>query len=62
MKDTSVEIKQYVEQTAKIINLSIAPESLPGVIDNFNRIAEIADLVNEFNLPENIESASTFKP
>ncbi len=35
---------------------------MPGVIDNLTRIAEIATLVTEFELPENIEAAPIFKP
>ena len=53
---------EYVKQTAELLNLNISPEYLPAVIDNFSKIAEIAALVIEFNLPENIEPAPKFKP
>ena len=52
----------YVEQAAELIGLPIAPEYLSDVVDNFERIAAIASLVTEFELPKNIESAPTFKP
>lgn len=52
----------YVERTAQLLNLSIAPEYLPGVIDNMTRIAAIATLVTEFELPEDLEAAPVFKP
>ncbi len=52
----------YVEQAAELISLPIAAEYLSDVVDNFKRIAEIASLVTEFELPENIESAPTFEP
>jgi len=53
---------EYVKQTAELLNLNIRPEYLPEVVDNFHKIAEIAVLVTEFNLPENIEPAPKFKP
>ena len=52
---------EYVKQTAELLNLNISPEYLPGVIDNFSKIAEIAALVIEFNLSENIEPAAKFE-
>ena len=51
----------YVEQAAELMGLPIAPEYMPDVVDNFERIAEIASLVTEFELPEDIESAPTFE-
>ena len=62
MKKNHINIKEYVEQTSIIIDLPIDPEFMPGVIDNLTRIAEIATLVTEFELPETIESAPIFKP
>ena len=53
---------QYVQQTAELMGLRVTPEYLPEVVNNFERIAAIASLVTEFELPENIESAPTFKP
>lgn len=52
----------YLHQAAELINLSIPPEYLPGVVANFEQIQKIAQLVTEFPLPAAIEPAPTFKP
>ena len=54
--------RQYVETTAELMGLELTSEYLPGVVDNFQRLTQIAALVNEFELPENIEIAPTFEP
>ena len=56
------DLTEYVEQAAKLINLSLTPEDVPGVIENFSSIAAIATLVTEFNLPKEKEIAPVFKP
>lgn len=56
------EIAEYVEIMAKLIDLPIPPEYRPGVVANMERIAEIAKLVTEFPLPEEIELAPVFEP
>ena len=53
--------REYVLTTAKLLDLTIAPEYLPTVVDNWVAITKIASLVTEFELPEAIESAATFK-
>ncbi len=60
--ENSFNMTDYVTQTAALINLNIAPEYLPGVVDNLTRIAAIATLVTEFELTEDLESAATFDP
>ncbi|MDJ0662341.1 MAG: DUF4089 domain-containing protein [Crocosphaera sp.] len=62
MNQNNINIKEYIEQTSVIIDLPIDPEFMPGVVDNLTRIAEIATLVTEFELPETIEAAPIFKP
>ncbi len=52
----------YVDQAAQGIGLPLAPEHCPGVIDNFTRIAAIAQLVMEVSLPPDLEAAPTFQP
>ena len=54
--------REYVQQTAYLLGLRVTPAYLPEVIDNFARIAAIASLVTEFELPEDTESAPTFEP
>lgn len=62
MTQTTIEIRDYVQHTAQMIDLTLDSDYLPGVIDNFNTIAAIAALVTEFKLPEDLEIAPTFTP
>lgn len=62
MPEESLNIAQYVEKTAQIIDLPLDPEYQLSVVDNFAKIAAIATLVLEFPLPEEIEPAPVFKP
>ncbi|NES66246.1 MAG: DUF4089 domain-containing protein [Okeania sp. SIO2D1] len=55
-------IEKYVELTAELINLELQPEHLPGVVENLERIAAIAQLVIDFPLPPEIEPAPKFDP
>jgi hypothetical protein len=52
----------YVDQAARIIGLEIPAEYHAGVVQNFERIAAIAQPVMEFPLPEDIEIAPIFEP
>jgi hypothetical protein len=52
----------YVDQMAIALNFPIAPEYRPGVVENITRTAQIAQLVLEFPLPDDVEAASTFQP
>ena len=54
--------KEYVLETAKLLNLTIESEYLPKVVENWLAITKIASLVTEFELPEDIESAASFQP
>jgi hypothetical protein len=62
MTEKPFELADYVEQTAQLLDLPIAPEYRPGVVENFARIAAIATLVMEFPLPDDIEPAPIFEP
>ncbi|XWK90941.1 MAG: DUF4089 domain-containing protein [Phormidium sp.] len=53
---------EYVDTISQIVDLPIASEHRPGVIQNFERIMAIAKLVTEFPLPEDIEAAPIFEP
>jgi len=57
-----INIEEYVDRTSELINLPINPEHRPAVVVNFERIAEIAQLVTEFPLPPEIEAAPVFQP
>jgi hypothetical protein len=52
----------YVEQTAQLLDLPLAPKHRDGVVKNFATIAAIATLVTEFPIPEDIEPAPVFEP
>ena len=62
MPEESINVEKYVEQTAQLIDLPLAPEYRPSVVENFTRIAAIATLVMEFPLPEEMEAAPVFEP
>ncbi len=53
---------EYVDTISQLVDLPIAPEHRPGVIQNFERIMTIAKLVTEFPLPEDLEAAPIFEP
>jgi len=52
----------YVAQMAQLVDLSVDPECLPGVVDNLARMSAIASLVMEFPLPDDVEVAPVFEP
>ena len=53
---------KYIEQMALLLDLQLPDEYLHGVVANLDRIREIAQIVNEFPLPEQIEPAPKFEP
>jgi hypothetical protein len=53
---------ELVDRLSLYLDLPIAPEYRPGVVDNLERTAAIAQLILDFPLPETIESASVFQP
>ena len=53
-------IEAYIDAAAKAIGLPIAPEHRAGVITNFERTAQFAALLNDFDLPESLEPAAIF--
>ena len=52
----------YVQQTSQLLNLSIPPEQMADVVENFERIQAIAHPVLEFPLPDTLEAAPRFEP
>ena len=57
-----VNVEEYVDRTAELINLPVDPEHRPGVVVNFERIVAIARLVTDFPLPPEVEVALVFEP
>ncbi len=62
MSDLNQDLSTFVDQAALLVGLPIPTEYRQGVIDNFERIAAIAQLVTEFPLPEETEIAPIFEP
>jgi hypothetical protein len=54
--------QEYVILMAEILDLTIPDRYLNSVIENFDRLQEIASLVTEFELNDDGESALTFEP
>ncbi len=62
MNDRETDYKTYVENTALLMGLTLTPEYLPGVVENLARVADVAALVIEFELSEDVEIAPVFEP
>ncbi|MEA5567445.1 MULTISPECIES: DUF4089 domain-containing protein [unclassified Anabaena] len=62
MKIQELDVGVYVDQMALLLDLPIKDEYRDGVVANFERIKAIAQLVNSFPLPEDIEIAPIFEP
>jgi hypothetical protein len=62
MESPSFDVGEYVEQMSLLLDLEIKDEYRDGVVANFERIKAIAQLVNSFPLPEEIQSAPIFEP
>ncbi len=56
------DLENFVDVAAALVGLPLPPAYRPGVVENFERIQAIAQLVTEFPLPEDLEPASTFEP
>lgn len=61
-ESVSFDVQVYIDQTAALLGLQISPELRPSVVENFERIMEIAQPVLDFELPDNLESATSFEP
>ena len=62
MADPSFDADAYLDAAASLLDLSIDPAHRPGVLLNLRRIAEMAALVMEFPLPDEVEPAPVFTP
>lgn len=60
--EKTFDVAEYVDRTALILDLEINSEYRKSVIANFERIHAIAQLVNEFALPETVEASPMFEP
>ena len=62
MTDNTLSVAQYVDQMAMLLDLQLNSEYRAGAIENFARIKAIAELVNEFPLPSEIQASPVFQP
>lgn len=62
MNQETFDCGEYVDRMAELMDLPIDPDYRPGVVDNITRIVAIAQVVNEFPLPDTIEAAPVFEP
>ena len=60
--DADTSTSEYVDLMALLVGLQLRDEYREGVVENFERIRAIAQVVNEFPLPDNIEAAPVFEP
>ncbi|MDZ8035759.1 MAG: DUF4089 domain-containing protein [Nostoc sp. DedQUE08] len=62
MRREEFDVSEYVDQMGFLLDLQLKDEYRDGVVANFERIRAIANLVNSFPLPEEIEVAPVFEP
>ena len=62
MESNNFNVQEYVNQMSLLLDLPINEEYKDGVIANFEKIKDIAEIVNNFPLPESIEIAPIFEP
>ncbi|MDX2244996.1 MAG: DUF4089 domain-containing protein [Leptolyngbyaceae cyanobacterium bins.302] len=62
MTNPSFNSATYVDQAATLIALPIPADYHQSVVENFERITQVAQLVLEFPLPEETEIAPEFDP
>ncbi|MBE8970730.1 DUF4089 domain-containing protein [Nostocales cyanobacterium LEGE 12452] len=61
MRREEFDVGEYVDLMGLLLDLEIGDEYRDGVVANFERIRAIANLVNSFPLPEEIEVAPVFE-
>jgi hypothetical protein len=62
MEGKELNVAEYVDLMALLLDLQLRDEYRDGVVANFQTIKAIAQVVNEFPLPEDVEAAPTFEP
>jgi hypothetical protein len=62
MTDHDFDAQAYVDAAGRLVGLPLDPAHRPGVIANLERIAQMAALVMEFPLPDEIEPAPVYEP
>ncbi|MBW4670389.1 MAG: DUF4089 domain-containing protein [Cyanomargarita calcarea GSE-NOS-MK-12-04C] len=62
MMSKELNVGEFVDLMAVMVDLRLRDEYRDGVVANFERIKAIANLVNTFALPEDVEVAPVFEP
>lgn len=62
MESNGFDVGVYVDQMGLLLGLELRDEYRDGVVADFERIMVIASLVNEFELPDDVEAAAVFEP
>ena len=61
LQQSTEQVRAHMHSAAQLLALPISATQEPGVLQNLQRIAAMASLVNEFVLDEDIEPAPIFK-
>jgi hypothetical protein len=56
------DVGEYVDLMGFLMDLRLPDEYRDGVVANFERIKAIAQIVNSFELPDDVEAAPIFEP
>jgi len=62
MSGRTFDARAYMEIAAAVLGLSLDDAWKPGIIDNLERSAQIAQAFLDFPLPDDVEPASRFEP
>jgi len=62
MESKEFNVGEYVDQMGLLLDLQIRDEYRDGVVANFERIRAIAQLINSFPIPDEVEVAPVFEP
>jgi hypothetical protein len=54
--------ERLVDEAAAAVGLSIPPDDVAAVVENFGRIAAMAQLVMAFPVADDIDPATVFRP
>jgi hypothetical protein len=57
-----MDLDQYLDAAAALIGLPIPDECRAGVLENLERMQQVAQAFLSFPLPAEIEPANTFEP
>ncbi len=60
--DTPFDSEIYVAQTLHLLGLTVPPEQMANVVQNFELVQAIAQPVLDFPLPDDLEAAPRFEP